>query len=282
VGRRPRAARRARRWRRRRRTRATPPRRGRGHRGGDTGRTALTNKQALRERIWTLLEQRGVGRFPFPLQDRIPNFAGAEQAAARLAALPEWAAARNLKCNPDAAQRAVRLRALREGKHVYMAVPRLARAQCFLHLDPRRLAGRLVQAVTIKGASALGRAVAPASLPRIDLVVVGSVAVDRRGGRVGKGGGYSDLEFALAASLGRIDARTLVATTVHDLQLVRVAIPMTPHDVPVDIIATPSRVMRIPRRRSRPRGVRWEELTDAQLRAMPVLQAVARRRGRRR
>jgi 5-formyltetrahydrofolate cyclo-ligase len=281
VGRRPRAACRARRRRRRRRTGATPPRRGRGHRGGDTGRTALIDKQPLREQIWTLLERRGVGRFPFPLQDRIPNFAGAEQAAARLAALPEWTTARNLKCNPDAAQRAVRLQALRDGKHVYMAVPRLAHAQCFLHLDPRRLDGRLAQAATTKGASTLGRAVAPGSLPRIDLVVVGSVAVDRRGGRLGKGGGYSDLEFALGASLGRIGARTPVVTTVHDLQVVRAAIPMTPHDVPVNIIATPTRLLRIARRRPRPRGVRWDELSDAQLRAMPVLGALARRRGRR-
>jgi hypothetical protein len=85
-------------------------------------------KQALRERIWRLLERRRVGRFPLPLADRIPNFAGAEAAAERLAALPEWRAAQALKCNPDAPQRAVRLRALREGKDVYVAVPRLADA----------------------------------------------------------------------------------------------------------------------------------------------------------
>src|SRR5205814_8848808 len=83
------------------------------------------SKQALRERTWALLTRRRVGRFPLPLDDRIPNFAGAEAAAERLAALPEWRAARTLKCNPDAPQRAVRLRAPREGKEVYVAVPRL-------------------------------------------------------------------------------------------------------------------------------------------------------------
>jgi len=43
------------------------------------GRTA--SKQAWRERIWSLLTRRRVGRFPLPLNDRIPNFAGSEQAA---------------------------------------------------------------------------------------------------------------------------------------------------------------------------------------------------------
>src|SRR5947209_5446555 len=175
------------------------------------GRTA--SKQALRERTWALLTRRRVGRFPMPLDDRIPNFAGAEQAAAR----PEWGAARTLKCNPDAPQRPVRLRALREGKEVYVAVPRLREAKCFLRLDPRRLgAARLAAASTIGGAAALGVAVAPDELPHVDLVVAGSVAVNRRGARVGKGGGYSDLEFALAAELGAVDARTTVVTTVPD------------------------------------------------------------------
>ena len=229
-------------------------------------------KQALRERMWALLTKRRVGRFPLPLDDRIPNFAGAEQAAARLSELPEWRAARTLKCNPDAPQRPVRLRALRDGKTVYVAVPRLRTGKCFVRLDPRRIpAERLAAAASIGGAAALGVAVAPEALPHIDLVVAGSVAVTRHGARVGKGGGYSDLEFALAAALGAIDARTIVVTTVHDLQLVHGTIPMTPHDVPVDIVVTPTRTIRAPRHRTRPRQIRWNELDAEQLDAMPAL-----------
>jgi 5-formyltetrahydrofolate cyclo-ligase len=236
-----------------------------------------SGKAALRERVWALLERRGVGRFPLPLAGRIPNFAGAGQAAERLAALPEWRQARRLKCNPDAPQRAVRLRALREGKHVYVAVPRLTRARCFLHLDPRRLRDRLAAASTIGGAAALGVPVAPGDLPRIDLVVAGSVAVNRRGARVGKGGGYSDLEFALASQHGAVDARTTVVTTVHDLQVVRDAIPMTDHDVPVDLIVTPTRVLRAGRTFARPRRIDWRALTEAQIAAMPPIAALRRR-----
>jgi 5-formyltetrahydrofolate cyclo-ligase len=236
-------------------------------------------KQRVRERIWRLLERRRVGRFPLPLAERIPNFAGAETAAARLAALPEWRAARALKCNPDAPQRAVRLRALREGKDVYVAVPRLADARCFLHLDPRRLGKRLAAAATIKGAAALGRPLTPGDLPDIDLIVAGSVAVNRDGARVGKGGGYSDLEYALAKELGAVNARTTVVTTVHDLQVVTEAIPMTSHDLPVDVIVTPTRVIRPSGRWPRPPRIEWEALTATQLAAMPAL-ARLRRAGR--
>ena len=79
-------------------------------------------KQAIRERIWTLLEERRAAAFP-GARGRIPNFVGASAAADQLAETDEWRSARVLKCNPDAPQRYVRLRALREGKVVYMAVP---------------------------------------------------------------------------------------------------------------------------------------------------------------
>jgi 5-formyltetrahydrofolate cyclo-ligase len=236
------------------------------------------SKPALRRRVWRLLAARRVARFPFPIEDRIPNFVGAEAAAARAAALPEWKAARRLKCNPDAPQRPVRLRALQDGKIVFMAVPRLAKARCFIRLDPRRLQGRLAEAATIRGATRLGEAVGPEALGTIDLVVAGSVAVTRDGRRLGKGGGYSDLEWALARELGVVGPRTPVLTTVHELQVVRAAIPMTAHDVPLDLVVTPERVIRAPRRRAKPRGIRWDELTTAQLAAMPLLQRLARER----
>ena len=95
-------------------------------------------KEAIRNRIWTLLEDQRAAAFP-GARGRIPNFVGASAAAASLAATDVWQAAEVIKCNPDAPQRYVRLRALREGKVIYMAVPRLRQARCFWELDPRRL-----------------------------------------------------------------------------------------------------------------------------------------------
>lgn len=224
--------------------------------------------------MWKRLDRPGIARFPTPLRDRIPNFVGAERAAALAATLPEWKRAKRLKCNPDAPQRPLRLRALREGKTVFMAVPRLREARCFLRLDPARLGERIVAASSIKGAFDHGELVPPAALGTIDLVVAGSVGVNASGARVGKGGGYSDLEFALARALGAVDETTPVLTTVHEEQVLRETIPMTAHDVPVDLIVTPERVIRTRRRRAKPRGVRWRELTEAQITAMPVLRGL--------
>jgi 5-formyltetrahydrofolate cyclo-ligase len=240
--------------------------------------TRAEAKQWFRERIWTRLRDRRAARFPFPITDRIPNFVGAERAAARVAELPEWTRAKRIKCNPDAPQRPVRLRALRDGKIVFMAVPRLTQAKCFVRLDPAKLGGRLAEASTIGGASKLGEPVLPNELGQIDLIVAGSVTVNSRGARVGKGGGYSDLEFALARQLGSVTEFTPVLTTVHELQVIDEDIPMTPHDVPVDLIVTPDQVIRTHSRRPKPRGVRWKELSPEQLAAMPPFQALRRAR----
>jgi hypothetical protein len=58
-------------------------------------------KQAVRERVWALLERERVARFP-GAKGRIPNFAGTPAAAGRLAFLRPWRAARVVKSNPDA------------------------------------------------------------------------------------------------------------------------------------------------------------------------------------
>lgn len=229
-----------------------------------------TDKQRVRETAWARLQKAKAVAFP-GARGRIPNFKGAGDAARRLAGTSEWKAARTLKCNPDAAQRPVRLQALREGKVVYMAVPRLREPRCFWELDPRRI-GDLAEASTITGASRFGRAVRPRELPHIDLVVAGSVAVNRQGARVGKGGGYSDLEYAIGRSVGCVDDATIVATTVHPLQVIDAHLPTTAHDFFLDLIVTPDEVIRPRRARSRqPRGILAADLTEELRAEVPIL-----------
>jgi 5-formyltetrahydrofolate cyclo-ligase len=227
-------------------------------------------KQRLRERVWARLERARVAAFP-GARGRIPNFAGAGDAARRLAATPEWRSARVLKCNPDAPQRPVRLQALREGKVIYMAVPRLRATQCFWELDPRRLHD-LARAATIAGGAQQGRPVHPREIPHMDLVVAGCVAVDLRGARLGKGGGYSDLEYAIGREVGCIDDLTVLATTVHPLQVLERELPVTAHDFFLDLIVTAEEVVRVRRgRRRQPPGVLGDHLTPEVLAAVPVL-----------
>jgi 5-formyltetrahydrofolate cyclo-ligase len=232
------------------------------------GSRVLESKQRWREKVWRALEESKAALFP-GARGRIPNFRGAKEAAARLALTPEWRRARTLKCNPDSPQKPVRALALREGKMVYVAVPRLRETRCFLELDPARIPNAAA-AATIEGAARFGRPVHPRDMPDIDLVVCGSVAVDRQGGRVGKGGGYSDLEFALGRELGFVRARTPIATTVHPLQLVAGPLPMTKHDFAIDLAATPEELLRF-MPRARPSGILQADLTRDLYESVPIL-----------
>jgi 5-formyltetrahydrofolate cyclo-ligase len=65
-----------------------------------------------------------------------------------------------------------------------------------------------------------------------------------------------------------------VLTTVHELQVLNERIPMTSHDVPLDLIITPRRVIRTRRRRPKPAGIVWPELSDEQRREIPALRAL--------
>ena len=166
----------------------------------------------------------------------------------------------------------MRVRALADGKRLYMAVPRLRERRPFLLLDPRRLRVDPRDAASIKGAAAAGRPVALEKMERVDLIVCGTVAVNRQGVRIGKGGGYSDLEFGLLVERGLVDDETAIATTVHPLQLVDDELPETEHDFRVDLIVTPDEVVRT-RRRRRPPGILWEHLDEAKIASVPVLAA---------
>ena len=222
-------------------------------------------KQEVRERSWRLLQDEGAARFP-GARGRIPNFRGAEAAASRLAELAEWQAAEVVKANPDAPQLPVRRRARHDDKTLYMAVPRLAADKPFVRVqgDP-----------TIKRALAEGAPVAVEELGHVDVVVCGSVAVNRAGVRVGKGGGYADLELALLVEAGLVDDATTIVTTVHPLQLLDEELPETAHDFRVDIVITPDEAIRTSARRRSP-GVIWDELDDEAIAAIPVLSARAR------
>lgn len=232
------------------------------------------DKQAIRERIWDDLEDSGIARFPFPPHDRIPNFAGAEAAADRLAKQAAFQHATVVKSNPDAPQLPVRRRALRAGKTVYMAVPRLRDERCFMALDPTRIED-IDDAATVSSADEYAQRVGPESMEPVDFVVAGSVAVTPEGDRIGKGEGYSDLEFAVLTEAGLVDRETTIATTVHERQILEEPTKPDSHDLPMDVIVTPERVLRTDRRDDRPDGIDWELLEDSTIREIPILQRLA-------
>src|SRR6266498_3042161 len=128
-------------------------------------------KQSAREKVWTLLERERAA--PLGVHGHIPKFEGADQAAGRLAALNVWQAARVLKTNPDKAQLPVRVRALHDGKLLYMAVPRLATPKPFYLLDPAALTVPFARAATSDGASSASPTIGVDQMRRDELIECG-------------------------------------------------------------------------------------------------------------
>jgi 5-formyltetrahydrofolate cyclo-ligase len=231
------------------------------------------DKDALRSEIWTKLDGNNVS--PITPYGHIPTFAGSDDAAARLAELPIWKEAHVIKANPDTAYIPLRLRALQDGKRIYMAVPRLTEERCFVELTADALLEKgvsLEDAAPWQGAMRLGDLVSPDEMEPVDLVLVGCVAVSKQGGRIGKGAGFADLELGILRELGLLQPGTPIVAAVHQLQIVDESVlPMMAHDSPLDWIITPEEVIETNTDYSRPTGLDWDQIRDTQYKNIPVL-----------
>jgi 5-formyltetrahydrofolate cyclo-ligase len=229
------------------------------------------SKQTVREWVWSQLEQAGV--VEPGVSGYIPAFEGADRTAERLASLPVWQKAQILEVVPDRAQLPVRIRALEDGKLVYMAAPKLAAAEPFYLLDPHDLTVPVTEAAERAVAARIAPSVSLSKMRAINLIVCGSVAVNEQGTRLGKGAGYSDIEMAILTEAGLLSERTVIATTVHELQVLDEELPEQRHDFRVDLIVTPKRVI-WPGSPKRPTVLDLASLRPEQIAAIPVLASI--------
>ena len=271
-------------------------------------------KWKIRKAVWDYLEEKDLAQFPRPVHHRIPNFIGADDAAERLATLPEFQSANMVKVNPDTPQRQVRHLVLENGKTLLTPQPRL-RTGFFSTLKhgteaiPSDLP--IEQLTSSKGAAKNGTPITLYEKYTVDLVVVGSTAVcPETGARVGKGEGFAELEWGILSQQGNLDAdNVLVVTTIHDCQVFDGGVEepwkslmkqleeeqkedgiadgatitkspfgtLTQHDVPVDIIVTPTRIIHVSNRLPKPSGVYWDLLSPQKLAQISVLQELKKR-----
>jgi len=62
-----------------------------------------------------------------------------------------------------------------------------------------------------------------------------------------------------------------VATTVHERQVIDDAVAIEAHDVAMDLVVTPERVVRPESGSEQPAGIDWDLLTNERLEEIPVL-----------
>lgn len=108
-------------------------------------------------------------------------------------------------------------------------------------LDWARYTGPLGLVPAARGTMEPGaRRLGPEALRAATVALVPALAVDRRGYRLGRGGGSYDRALARLIGTG-----TLVVALLHDGELLDLPVPTEPHDLPVDAVATPSGLVRL-------------------------------------
>lgn len=218
----------------------------------------IDEKEILRRSVYDSLFNGGFSNRPKGDYGKIPDFKGCDIAARLLGESREWKRSKTIFVSPDSAQTPVRYLALKDDKNLIMASPNLADGYYFL--EGSRLNGVEMEASTKEGAfkyklgddskhplaSLKHDADGDFNLSHmsVDLVVEGSVAVDREGRRIGKGKGYGDREIADLLGRKLIKPSTPIATTIHPLQLVDF-VPTEEHDQKLNMIVTTEEIIRI-------------------------------------
>ncbi|NXG17476.1 MTHSD protein, partial [Grallaria varia] len=219
------------------------------------------SKWDIREKVWEHLESAGLAEFPRPVHGRIPNFKGSLQACRSIRELDAFSGAREVKVDPDKPLEGARLAALQARKTLLVPTPRL-RTGLFNRIVPPPGATKEILRIcaTSQGVRDYSVPVGLDGKARVDLVVVGSVAVSEKGWRIGKGEGYADMEYAMMVSMGAVQEDTPVVTIVHDCQVVDIAEELLEdHDLTVDYILTPTRTIKTHCKRPKPQGIIWHK-----------------------
>ncbi|CAF2404163.1 unnamed protein product [Rotaria sp. Silwood2] len=238
-------------------------------------------KARARTLVWDIMEMKNEILYPHPVHGRIPNFRNNPDCSTNLAQLEEFQRARVIEICPSLAQEHLRLFSLAEGKVLLTPAPSIDNA-LFYKLDPKFLhVHDLSRAATKSGTAALGTIVNLTAVGNlhVDIVVVASVVVNPiSGARLGKGKGYGDIEYAMMRQLGACDDRTLVVTTVHESQLLDdlPASVMTEHDLPVNVVITPQRIIYTQNKFSCPKAINWNYIDNDTMLNLPVLKEFKR------
>ncbi|KAM7015719.1 methenyltetrahydrofolate synthase domain-containing protein isoform 2-T2 [Tautogolabrus adspersus] len=198
---------------------------------------------------------------------------GATQACNKLPDLQEFKSSQTVKVNPDRPQLQARFVTLEAQKTLLVPTPRL-RTGLFNKITPPQGATKeqLRICSSAQGVKDFSVPVGLDAKVKVDLVVVGSVAVSEKGLRIGKGEGFADLEFGMMSSMGAVNEFTVVVTVVHDCQVVEIPDELREnHDLTVDYILTPTRVIKTSCQFPKPLGIIWTKLNTEKLLKIPIL-----------
>lgn len=238
--------------------------------------SAGVSKWDIRQKVWDYIEEKNLADFPRPVHNRIPNFKGSRHACAGIKDLEVFNRTSEVKVDPDKPLEGVRLAALEARKTLLVPTPRL-RTGLFNKIIPPPGAIKDILRIcsTSQGVKDYSVPIGLDAKVHVDLVVVGSVAVSEKGWRIGKGEGFADMEFGMMASMGAVNKDTVIVTIVHDCQVVDIPETLVDdHDLTVDYVLTPTRVIKTGCERPKPLGIIWSKISSEMLQRIPILKTL--------
>jgi len=252
-------------------------------------------KEELRMKMWNKLTE-GNCLHPYPESciNRIPNFIENEVAARIFSRTWQFRNAKFIKVNPSLAQKPIRENSLKYNKTLLVPASSLSPTDThgggkfYYKIDGEQFTDanssgmtRMHQIRLACSRSGCSQAGEPLTSNwndiKIDVFVVGSVLVAANGMRVGNSNNFTELEWAILTDLRVVDPNnTIVVTTVHEEQIVyEDDLPVSllePHDLPVDLIITPKRIINVREKLPKPsQGVLWDTITPEMMQAIPFL-----------
>ncbi|XP_042561476.1 methenyltetrahydrofolate synthase domain-containing protein isoform X1 [Clupea harengus] len=230
-------------------------------------------KWDIRKKVWDYIEANNLANFPRPVHNRIPNFKGAHGACTKVSELQVFSKTDEVKVDPDKPLEGARLMILQAKKTLLVPTPRL-RTGLFNKITPPQGASKedLRICSTSQGVRDFSVPVGLDAKVKVDLIVVGSVAVSEKGYRIGKGEGFADIEYAMMVAMEAVNESTVVVTVVHDCQVVDIPEELIEsHDLTVDYILTPTRVIKTGCTHPKPPGIIWSKIDADMLEKIPIL-----------
>jgi 5-formyltetrahydrofolate cyclo-ligase len=186
------------------------------------------DKDEVRRHIWDLMVEEKIATFPLPPYGRIPNFSEAKRAGFFLRELPEYERARCIFSGPDGVLKPLRDMILLDQKILAYATP---------HMKEMKMIKPIRKKINtnIQGLIKFGERLKE----KVDIVVIGSVAVDEYGNRLGKGAGYGDKEIEFLRRNNLLKENSKIGTLVHSIQILPDLSSFSePRDIPVDFTLT--------------------------------------------
>lgn len=237
-------------------------------------------KDIIRERVWKELRKvaKPDSRFHYDFSKFIPDFEGSDKCAEKIRSLEIYKKAKLLMITPDNCLELLREYCIRDNKRFIMPTYGIKRGFILLsrELVPY---GKEDFASTLDGAERFGKYLSleeMKNLGRVDIMVTGASVVSINGVRYGKGHGYFDLEWGMFRELGLVNEDTPIIAVVHDCQVIEEEIEAKPYDTIVDYIVTPTRIIKVKRKKKKPEGILWDKISDELMEEIPILRELKR------